>query len=347
MFCGFGAVVLLVLILNGQVLTKRQISSQDLRAELKRVTLLEEFARADLEKLQKRVRSIELEEGDLESKARKLHLKINQTLSETRKTKEEVQKIERSIEGIKKGLTALKNTTQILHFKKGDRWRSRNRPVGFTGDGRRQYLTGLKLGGNRTLILLDASASMLDETIVNVVRRKLMSAGIRRRSPKWQRAVRTLHWLIANLRPGTKFQVYSFNNRASSVLQGSDGRWLDSSNVNHLNGVLSAAQQLAPNQGTSLHKAFAAIGQFSPKPDSVIVLTDGLPTLGDKPTRDTVISGEERLRLFKAAVRLIPSHVPINTLLFPIEGDPFAAVAFWQLALKTRGSFITPSRDWP
>ena len=40
------------------------------------------------------------------------------------------------------------------------------------GQGDRQYLTGLKLGGARVLILVDASASMLDETIVEVIRRR-------------------------------------------------------------------------------------------------------------------------------------------------------------------------------
>ena len=42
---------------------------------------------------------------------------------------------------------------------------SDEKQLGFDGEGKRQYLTGLKLGGDRTLILVDASASMLDETM--------------------------------------------------------------------------------------------------------------------------------------------------------------------------------------
>jgi len=30
-----------------------------------------------------------------------------------------------------------------------------------------------------------------------------------------------------------------------------------------------------------------------------------------------------------------------------MEGDPLAASAYWQLALASRGSLISPSRDWP
>ena len=41
----------------------------------------------------------------------------------------------------------------------------------FAGDGDRQYLSGLKVGGKRIFLLVDASASMLAEDIVNAVRR--------------------------------------------------------------------------------------------------------------------------------------------------------------------------------
>ena len=50
----------------------------------------------------------------------------------------------------------------------------------FVGDGNRQYLTGLKLGGERVLILVDGSASMLADNVVNAIRRRNMSAEQRR-----------------------------------------------------------------------------------------------------------------------------------------------------------------------
>jgi len=34
-------------------------------------------------------------------------------------------------------------------------------------------------------------------------------------------------------------------------------------------------------------------------------------------------------------------------ILAPMEGDPMAASALWQLAVSTRGSFLAPARDWP
>ena len=38
----------------------------------------------------------------------------------------------------------------------------------FIGDGQRQYLSGMFLGGQRILVLMDSSASMLDNTLVNI-----------------------------------------------------------------------------------------------------------------------------------------------------------------------------------
>ena len=86
---------------------------------------------------------------------------------------------------------------------------------GFIGTGDRQYLTGLKVGGNHILLLIDVSASMLDETVVNILRmrnmsdtRKLMSdkGGARFRpstgSPRSCRWSRNFRCMRSTPRPG-------------------------------------------------------------------------------------------------------------------------------------------------
>ena len=76
----------------------------------------------------------------------------------------------------------------------------------FQGDGNRQYLTGLKLGGERVLILVDGSASMLADTVVNAVRRRNMEDEQKKQSPKWQWTLRTVEWLLAQLPPAVAFR---------------------------------------------------------------------------------------------------------------------------------------------
>ena len=60
MFCGFGAVVLLVIILNGEVLQKREIKSEDLRGELSRAMIEEQLAFEKLSLIRKQVESVKL-----------------------------------------------------------------------------------------------------------------------------------------------------------------------------------------------------------------------------------------------------------------------------------------------
>jgi hypothetical protein len=103
----------------------------------------------------------------------------------------------------------------------------------------------------------------------------------------------------------------------------------------------------APEGGTSLQAAFAAAAAMIPPPDNILLLTDGLPTQGLAAPSGRTVSGKERLRLFDRAMRELPRGVPVNILLYPMEGDPMAAPAFWKLAIATRGSFLTPSKDWP
>ena len=90
----------------------------------------------------------------------------------------------------------------------------------FIGEGNRQYLTGLKLGGERVMILVDGSASMLADTVVNAVRRRNMDEEMRVEAPKWRWTMRTVEWLLAQLPPSSRFQVYIFNTSAFPAAPG-------------------------------------------------------------------------------------------------------------------------------
>ena len=347
MFCGFGAVVLLVMILNGDVLRKRERQSEDLRAEYKRATLLEQFARERLQTLGHEVQEVELQEADARRKSEEIERQIRDTGASTREAERQSADAQQSIASIQGQSAALERAITLLREKAAAQWDGGRKLVGFSGDGQRQYLTGLKLGGQRTLILLDSSASMLDETLVNVIRRKVTEPAAKRAAPKWQRTVRTLHWLIANLRPGRQFQIYRFGVDAAPLVAGTDGKWLSTDDAPTLAAALAAARTIVPDGGTSLHRAFAAARNMSPPPDSIILLTDGLPTQAMEPGRLRLVPEDERAGIFLDALHGLPPGVPVNTLLFPMEGDPSAAGLFWQLAITTKGSFITPSRDWP
>jgi hypothetical protein len=91
------------------------------------------------------------------------------------------------------------------------------------------------------------------------------------------------------------------------------------------------------------------IGALSPAPDNVILVTDGLPTQGERaPAVRRLIDAKGREDLMTRAVRsLPPAPPPINVVLLPMEGDPSAPTYFWRLARETGGAFLSPARDWP
>ena len=150
------------------------------------------------------------------------------------------------------------------------------------GQGDRQYLTGLRMGGRHMLILLDSSASMLDETIVNVIRLRNLGESEQIASPKWQRSLRTVEWITANMPPSSKFKIVTFNTEASPVGADSDWRWFEAKDEAALDDSI-AMNALVPSGGSNLSSAFEAIAKLDPMPDNIFLLTDGLPTQGTDP----------------------------------------------------------------
>ena len=169
------------------------------------------------------------------------------------------------------------------------------------------------------------------------------------RSLKWQQAVNTVEWVLARLPDTTQFQVYAFDTKTRPLVAGSAGRWLNVRDGRQTESALAALRTTAPTGGTSLHNAFAAIQQMQPAPDNVILVTDGLPTQGDKPPLvRTLVTMEQREDLMQDAVRsLPPGSPPVSVVLLPMEGDPSAPIFFWRLARSTGGGFLSPAKDWP
>jgi len=344
MFCGFGAVVLLVLIINAETVQARNEVFSDLRGEVVRleneVIIGEENKVIAHNSLQASEQALVLMQGEARQVQNNL-IEIEAGLTslnlETSASRSHINKLKSDLKGLDK-------TTQQLsaeQAKQGDKVHQ------FAGEGDRQYLTGLKLGGKRILIMLDASASMLDETIVNIVRLRNLDDQRKRSAEKWVRGRNTAEWLIANLPQNAKFQVQLFNTRSRAALTNSQNRWLSTGSAEDISGVVKTIRETIPQGGTSLYHAFRKAKQLEPRPDNILLITDGLPTQGKNTPSNTTVTSQQRLAHFNRAIKQLPNGVPVNTILLPMEGDVYAAAAYWELAVNTRGSFLTPARDWP
>ena len=345
--CGLGAIILLFVVVNSQNSAQRQRVTEELTAETDRWEQAVLEGRRLLVEARNSLDEITAELVKTEGLSRKIlqplpdkRLELADRDKQTLAGREHVNKLKADIRSLEEEVKRL----QAGAKREEDLGRNL-RP--FPGQGDRQYLTGLKMGGQRILILVDASASMLDDTVVGVIRRRNMSSAEKLRTPKWRQAVATVDWLSANLPAASRFQIYAFNESPGPLLEGTQGTWLEAGNIERLNRAVDGLRRLAPEKGTSLLNAFEAAAKMSPAPDNLILLTDGLPTMGkDKPLGGRV-SADQRLSLFREAVRRLPAGLPVNVILFPMEGDPMAASEFWRLAVDTHGSFICPAKDWP
>jgi hypothetical protein len=345
MSCGFGAIVLLFLIIDHANDIYFQQVNKDILAE---VSLLEEEVlegKEQLVRVRNTINDIDQQMAEADGLSRRI-------LEDTEKAKKEISELDRDalarIEHINSLKTELKNLEEETARLKAEGENERGEKVRqFLGEGDRQYLTGLKLGGRRLLILLDSSTSMLDDTIVNIIRLRNMSDEKKRNSEKWQRAVSTVEWLTAQLPRNSDYQILSFNTKARPILSGTDGQWLSVNDKEQLAAAMDEVKKLVPAGGTSLENLFREVRGFSPLPDNIYLITDGLPTQGRKTLTTGTVSGKQRLRYYNQALRELPNNIPVNVILAPLEGDHMAASAFWRLAQATRGSFLSPSKDWP
>jgi hypothetical protein len=244
-------------------------------------------------------------------------------------------------------LEALRTETERLKEESITPDEAGTRIRAFTGEGNRQYLTGLRMGGEHVVLLVDVSGSMLDRTLVNVIRRRNMPPEQQRRAPKWRQLVNTVDWLSAQIPPGTNVQIFAFNNTAWTLLEGSNGDWVRVTDGSALEGAVRTLRGMIPSGPTSLYAAFHAMRNLDPQPDNIYLLVDGLPTVGEVETMRGGVTSQERVRHFGRATRELLGRVPINVILLPMEGDPQAAPNYWLLALRTGGSMLAPSEDWP
>ena len=341
MSCGLGAAVLIFLLLKH--VTENPINTVEPETTAE-INLLEEEIQLGEETLV-RIRNTISEITDETVTAQGLARRIEEEIKELKSLLEEIAPdSEVDIDGLKNKIARLQKQKRSIE----NTVLTGNKAYEFVGEGERQYLTGVKLGGANVLILVDSSASMLDETIVNVIRRRNMSDEQKLRAPKWERAQNITQWIVANLPINSDFQVLSFNEDVSPVIGDNINQWYPVTDRLSVASAVDGVKALVPENGTNMHRVFDTAMRMKPMPDNIFLITDGLPTQGGKAPKSGTISGAQRLRTFWSATQsLYKNRIPVNTFLLPMEGDPYAAGAFWRLAVVTRGAIVAPARDWP
>ena len=341
---GFGAVVVLFLIINHATEETTEQNTRELLAESRLLDFREEAELKDLASVQQLIDELRNRIKQVKTRLRA----VNQDIADRNEDLDDVELIDEKeheeLERLKAQIESQREELEVLLAIKIEE-SERQAAIEVEGEGDRQYVTDMRLGGRYILIALDASASMLDDTIVNVIRRRNMPKEVKLRSPKWQRALDTVNWLVANVPLDARLQIVTFNEE--SEILGNEGKWVEAGDSDEIYRLLDSLNDLEPEGGTNLYNLMMEIRKLQPMTDNMFLIIDSLPTQGKRKQRGNYVTGRERSSLFLAAMAELPPALRVNVILFPMEGDLYAAGYYWQLAAKTGGTFLSPSRDWP
>tara|TARA_R110002096_G_scaffold420259_1_gene625226 strand:+ start:269 stop:1360 length:1092 start_codon:yes stop_codon:yes gene_type:complete len=347
MSCGFGAIILLFVIINADTVKRKEKLSENLQGEVEKLDTEVTAGRKYLVDLKNSVKAAQEIVDQTSGLSKRVIEQLEQKKQELAEAQNDTLAKTAHINKLKAELKSLEEANKRLEGGASDAESQGDSLIHIAGEGQRQYITGLTIGGEYLVILVDSSASMLADRIVNVIRNRVMPDQNKIRTAKWQQVVRTVEWISSRIPRDSKFKMVTFNERVNSLNPDTNEQWLDGDNPVHLRAAINNMRATIPGKGTSLYHAFQYISQLEPKPDSIYLLTDGLPTQGKSKPFGNTVNARQRLNYFNDAVKQLPHSVAVNVVLFPIEGDPDAASAYWSLASRSNGVFFSPANDWP
>ena len=133
------------------------------------------------------------------------------------------------------------------------------------------------------------------------------------------------------------------------VLGGGELFWDKKSGLH--DSLIKGVDNITPKGGTNLHLAIEALSRLVPKPDRIVLITDGLPgkianrarlkACPKKSTGVTRLDGECRISIAIKSVEKLGgklAKVPVDIILLPLEGDSdavrFYSLIFWYFGRK-------------
>lgn len=231
------------------------------------------------------------------------------------------------------------------------------------------HLGGLYVSDSQLVVLLDRSASMLDRSLVEIIRLRLASKSTRQSVEKWSTARKAAEWAFNRVKDKQQFQLLSFSDsildiNGNTVDPHKKMSWLTKGTAgSELQNVRTMLNTVDANGPTNLEQAFEAIATLRPSPKQVLLITDGLPTVPENvnlgrirgcPTARSgqvpILSPRCRRNIFERSVQTFRSklrNTSISVVLLPLDGDAHAMYSYWGLTAGSGGRVLTPAEGWP
>lgn len=234
--------------------------------------------------------------------------------------------------------------------------------------GQTGQLGGIQVDNDYVVVLLDRSASMLDHSLVEIIRLRVADPYYRKTAPKWVTAKNTAIWGFKHIEDSNHFQLFSFSDTVLDV----EGNEIDPKDPlewrvrgetgNTIADIVRGVQATDANGPTNLERAFSVLTKLSPAPRQVLLITDGLPSVPGEADLRTVrncrssargnklLTPECRQEIFNRARDLFKQtlgQTDLNIVLLPLEGDARATRLYWNLASARNGRVLAPAPNWP
>ncbi len=332
--CGFGAVLLLFVLTVG----KKSDTLIDIKAKIEQVIgqMENDIALKDQE-----LKDLRRSLTTVREKNRFADVTIDEKKDMQTKLEDEFALLLAQLASMEEDLGKLINDKENMPMQED------KPPIPIPNEVRRQYLTGFDIQGDNVLFLIESSGGMTHDVYEDAVNSLEDSDEERRNAPKWKRVKTGMRWLIANLKDTSRYKIVCFNNEVTPIESRYGSDWFDPADRDLTKEVLEELDKIVPEEGANLEKAFANIDSFSITPDRIVLIVDGLPTLADSYTAPSAADDHDRINMFRVAKKALVFDDPVNVLLYPMKGDPGAAVHFWRLADDQGGAMVCPSKSWP
>lgn len=339
MSCGLGAIVLVFILVKPEVAITDTPEESQVQKDI-------EKARQEQNSLKESIARLENNTTDEESRKESIKNKITRLKTIVAENRNLMDQHESRVAEIRKSITdrPIKQSSDVISDE---------------NVGEEQYLLGLKVEGARIAFLVDSSASMTDEKLLDIIRRKAGSSKDRGNGPKWKRTKRIVRWLLSRAPRNAEVSVIHFNESAE-FLAGTG--WKKASHKGQMDSILKELEVISPSGSTNLYNGLQKVKSLAPGVTDLYVITDGLPTAGPSKYgslnpfsgcfsllgRSSKISGECREKLFRQTVLdIYKGFSKVNVVMLPLEGDPGATPLYWQWAASTGGLLISPAEGWP
>lgn len=339
MSCGLGAIILVFMLVKFNV-DDSSIEPDNLKHDIQKLEVVKKNALQTLQSIEAQLAENAMQQATAKKKLAQMQSILSQKSSDVVATAKEIETLKSDIKDIK----------VIKVIKKADLIETEQ-------VNEENYLLGLKIKGQKIALLVDSSASMTNEKLIDIIKTKSSSNKDKQRAKKWIRTKKVVEWMLARLPQNSDVIVVAFSEKAKIL---GNQSWVKANAPTSLSAILSDLNTLIPEGATNLHHGLQTVNKYAPS--NLYIITDGLPTKGESRYKSlnpfascrsllgnsNLISGECRVKLFQQTVKeSAKAGTQVDVVLLPLEGDPDAVNQYWRWTAATGGLVISPASNWP